>query len=228
MNKPGSVNFQVMPNRNIMRRPYRPKATALSQPQKKEVAKIAKRQVNKVSETKWYYRATTGFIELANMTPITPTTGFARGTTANNYTGNDIKMMSFKCRLQLIAADAPGNMVRILVIQDKSVSGTPQNSTVFWNTSYPWLSPLNPDFTDTYNVLYDRQVLLSNDGATSSGFLPKLVNINIPARRLRKMTFTTASGAIDSGGIWVCLVSDSNAVTHPTFVAFTEIKYKDA
>lgn len=208
----------------VRRKAYRAK------PQEKRIRRVVKSELKKEIEAKWFDRVSTGNADSASLAVSNPLTGFIRGASANTYIGNSIRPIGLEIRGQLIAADSPGNTMRMVIIQDKTTSAAPTLGTLF-NTSLgaaPIFSPFNKDYVDTYRILKDKTFLLTNDGAGSSNFLPRNFRIFISAKKLRKMTFTTSSGNPDSGAIWICFVSDSSVVVNPSWAMTMRLNYTDA
>lgn len=199
-------------------------------PQEKRIRKVVKSELKKEIEAKWYDRVSTGNADNASLAVVNPCTGLVRGTGVSGYIGSSIKPIGLEIRGQLIAADPPGNTMRMIIIQDKTTSTVPTINTMF-NTAlgaaYIYC-PLNKDFTDTFRVLKDKVYLLTNDGAAASNFLPRNFRIFISAKKLRKLTFTTVAGNADSGSIWICFVSDSAVAANPTWGLTTRLNYTDA
>ena len=130
-------------------------------------------------------------------------------------------------RGHFLAADTPYNIIRCIIVQDKTTgTSAPTVATLFANSVYPYYSPLNRDYRDTYNVLVDKTVIVSNDGASTTGYVPRTFKFNIPGKKLRSVNYTNA-GAVDSGTIWICLISDSTVSVHPSFVMISRTFYRD-
>lgn len=207
---------------------YRKKTYRKKQPASdKRIKKVVKKELAKEIEAKFFDRQMSGYAEQPLLTTANPLQGIVRGTGRSEFIGSKIRPTGLSVRGQVIAGDSPGNMLRLVIIQDKTTSGTPLVGTLFSNLTYPWISPFNADFRDTYNILHDKTFLLSNDGATSAGFLPRNFKVFIPGKKLRQITYTGA-GAIDSGTIWMCWISDSSAAVHPTYIAVSRLTYRDA
>lgn len=194
----------------------------------KKTRKIVKDELKKEIEVKFFDRVATGNVDSVSVVAVQPLQGIARGTGPNNFLGSSIKLKSVEIRGQFIVSDAPGNLMRMLIIQDGTTTGVPTLGTMFANSTYPVYSPLNKDYTDTYRVIKDKLFLLTNDGVVSTNFLPKSFNYYLKGNRLRKTTFTNSAAAYDSGQIWIVLVSDSAVVTNPTFIMSMRCEYSDA
>lgn len=194
------------------------------------IRRVVKQELKKEIEVKFFDRVSTGNCDSLSLTAVSPCQGLIRGTGPNNYVGNKIQPRGLWLNIQTICADPPGNMWRIVIIQDKTTAGIPNMGTLFSSlgVGYPWLAPFNVDFRDTYNVLYDKRHLLTNDGASSTGFLPKVSKIYIPGSKMRSMSFTTVAGSFDAGSLWICMVSDSTVTPNPTFTLLSRFTFTDA
>lgn len=195
--------------------------------QERKIRKVVKSELKKEIETKFYdFNSSASISNLVST--YSPLTSFTRGTGPSNYVGMKIKPKYFTIRGTLTGSDNT-NYVRVLVIQDKAVSGTPNTSTIFQNTSYPWLSPLNVDYIDSYRVLTDRlyqfRTFESSAGSFSSTVRP--FKIKIPGSKMRQITYTQG-GSPDAGQLWVVMVSDSSLPSHPSFVIVSRLTFSDA
>jgi len=193
----------------------------------KRIRKVVKSEMRKEIEHKFFDRTSTGNAG-TTLATSNPFQGIARGTGPNGFIGSAIRVTSIEIYGQLIAADSPGNIMRMMIIQDKDVSGVPNTGTMFSDLVYPIYSPLNKDYSDQYRVLKDKLFLLTNDGVTSTGFLPKSFRYRISGKKLRQVKFTNSAGAYDGGSIWILFVSDSGAAANPTWIMNTRVNYTDA
>lgn len=208
------------PRKNIRRR-RNPRAS------ERKIRQVVKSELKKEIESKFYDYSVSSTISTA-LTAINPLTSFARGTGPSNYIGMKVKPVFLTIRGTLTGSDAT-NFVRMVVIQDKSVSGTPNVSTIFQNTTYPWISPFNVDYIDAYNVLADRFIqfrTFESAAGTFSG-TTKYFKIKIPGKKLRQITYTNA-GAADTGTLWILFISDSSLVSHPSYTFTSRFTYSDA
>lgn len=202
-----------------------------SKPQEKRIRKVVKSELKKEIEHKWYDRWSTGNADNSALAIASPMTGFVRGTGVSNYIGSSIRPTSLEIRGQLLATDAPANIMRMTIIQDRTTSAGGPTLGTLYNTALgapPIFAPFNKDFSDTYTLIKDKIFLLTNDGAGASNFLPRNFRIFISGKKLRNLKFTVAAGTADSGAIWICFVSDSSVAAHPTWNMTTRLNYTDA
>jgi len=211
--------YQRRPRKNVRRAPRK---------NDKHIRQVVKKELKKEIESKYFDYSLSSTIASTSVTNFQPLHGFARGTGPNGYVGSKIKPAYLMVRANFAAGDGT-NIVRALVIQDKAVSGTPALATIFSNTTSPHLSPLNPDYIDSYIVLADKTFTLSVHETSAGTFSsqPRLMKFKIPGKRLRQVSYT-AAGAADTGAIWIVLVSDSLAVLHPAFTMVSRLTYTDA
>lgn len=186
---------------------------------KQEARKAIKRQV----EVKQHDEVndTTVSTTINNTDPLQT---IVRGTDANDYIGDKINPIGLALRYHLIAGDAY-NMLRMLIIQDKDVAGSPTTGTMFQNNIYPLTSALHRDFTSQYRVLYDKTYTLTTNGG--GGAIPISKRMFIKGKRMRYIRFD-AAGNCTGGQIWIVAISDSSTASHPVFQVYTRLYFTDA
>lgn len=138
-------------------------------------------------------------------------TGIVQGVSDSNYIGSDIRPTTLRIKMSLQATDSI-QMFRVVVLQTIG-GGVPTPATVLQsvgNIRAP-LSPFERDYLKTYKVLFDE--LYTQVLNTESAFLS--VDIRIPYNKLRNVEFTDTVGTIEANGIYLLLISDSAAVSHP-------------
>lgn len=186
---------------------------------KEEAKKVVKREIEVKEHDEM--NNTTISTTINNTDPIQT---LVRGTDANDFIGDKINPTGLSIRMVGLAGDSH-NIVRLLVIQDKDIVGSPTLGTMFENTTYPAVSSLNTNYTHQYNVLYDKTIALSTNGG--GGAFPFVKRIYIKGKRLRQIRFDSA-GDCNAGQIWIVGVSDSNALAHPSFQIYTRLYFTDA
>lgn len=216
-----------MPYRRRARKTYRKRRVARSGLQERKIRKVVKAELKKEIESKFFDSSVNSTLS-TTASAIPPLSGFSRGTGVSNFIGMKVKPIYLTIRGTLQGSDNT-NYVRILVIQDKAVSGTPNTSTIFQNTSYPWLSPLNVDYIDSYTVLADRLYSFRTFESAAGTFTGTVrpFKIKISGKKMRQITYT-AAGSADSGQLWIIAVSDSALPSHPGYVMLTRFTYTDA
>lgn len=184
----------------------------------------AKRAINRTIETKSFdsnvqaqgLDYTTGYV--GNLL-----SGITQGVSESQYIGDKITPRGLSIRAQLTRSDST-QLLRIIIIQNKA-GGTPLLSTLLQsvgNIRAP-LSPLDIDYNHTYRVLYDTCISMDSIRGTT-----RQLKIHIPWKKFRSVVFNDAVGTYEAGGIYLCAISDSSAVAHPTIEYYSRIWYKDA
>lgn len=201
------------------------KRTAARRP---AVRKVVKAELYKQIETKYWDGAietntlSSSGLAYYLLSDPNPVTTISQGANGDNYVGNKMKPTHITIRGRLTAADSY-NVCRFVVLQVKGVF-VPTGSSIFQNTyalSAPLLS-LNRDYNDRYRVLADRMITVD---ATDTS---KQFKIMIPGKRLYPVSFSDANGTAENGGLYIVMVSDSSAVSHPSFGLAWRVFYKDA
>lgn len=147
----------------------------------------------------------------------------AQGAADNQYIGSTIKPTTLRMKWDCTFPDTT-NMLRVIVLQTIG-GGTPTTATVLQsvgNVRAP-LSPFERDWMKTFKVLYDEMFtsVLGTQTQRISG------DVRIPYTKLREVEFTDSSGSLEANGIFLIVVSDSAAASHPVFQAQSRIYYRD-
>lgn len=153
------------------------------------------------------------------------TNAMTEGTSDIEYIGDKIRATHLCVRGNLVGADST-NMVRIMIV--KSFTSTaPTAATLLQsvgNVRAP-LSARDADYEATYKTLWDRTYSLVP--ATTS--LQRLFKINLPGKSLGVIHFQDGGTAVlERGGIFMMVISDSAAASHPTIQWESRLHYKDA
>lgn len=145
----------------------------------------------------------------------------ARGDNSlNNFRGDSITPLSLKMRYTLLANDQPQNM-RVVIFQwfqasTPSINGVFDTPNTFIGTALAPFSDKQFDNRRTYKILYDKFHNLTNSGAGDSN-ISQGAEVFIPASAFRRIEFVYNSATPQTGGIYCACISDSGAVTHPSF-----------
>lgn len=207
------------------KRTYTKKNTQMKKVARREAVKVVRQNI----ESKMFdYDASAVSIDWsATNSVLNITAGIVQGTDDNNYVGRKIKPTYLQIR-GILSHSGETNMIRMVVLQDK-VSGVVLSGANIWqsvaNTRAP-LSPFERQYNDTFNVLYDKTINFANKDDVTS--VTRIFKIKISGRIMRQITFGDASGNVESGGLYFCLISDSGAVAHPYMDAKWRLTYKDA
>lgn len=213
------------------RRVYKKKRPAKSTYVRKVARQEAKKAFRQQAENKIYDSRLlpfqidySGTNAVFNLTYNPTTTSFiTQGTDDVQYIGKRIKPIFLTIRGQIFLADTT-NVMRCIIVQ---VKGTfvPTLSTMLeevGSTFAPY-SPFERQYNECYRVIVDRTYSL--DTACN---VEKLFKIKIPGSKLRHIQFRDNSGALESGGIYMCWISDSGTVAHPTMTYYSRLTFEDA
>lgn len=160
--------------------------------------------------------STTGVFTLLN--------GVAQGDDVINRDGNRIYMLNMEMSFEILIADT-FNKVRFIVFYDKQPNGAaPSASDILQDPgNYPITSRYNYDNRQRFKFLYDRVFIVDVDQPT--------ITVGKKWLKLKKDTLYSGSGntitAIKTGSIYLFLISDSNASTHPTVTWNARIRFMD-
>lgn len=147
---------------------------------------------------------------------ITLLNGITQGDDSPDREGNDIFMKKLVMNISFIVGDNT-NSIRMCIIYDKQTNGAfPQSTDVFQSyTSVNATAPLNDIRADDrrrFVFLYDKIIDLSVAG-------PACKTLRI-RKRINKHTNYSGAGSSESviytGGLYLVLISDSTAASHPS------------
>lgn len=211
----------------------------------KTVARIAKKTVNRMAETKEviYYNTAVGggatsFYSIgygSSSSVATLCAGIAQGTAGNQRIGRRIYLRGMKVWFPFVAGDA-SNYVRFIVASPKGGnvnSGSAVSSVISdllsgaGSSGTQYLSPVD---TDKWQVHFDRCMWLHKvplDGSSTTTTEPvkwvrKWIRIN---RKVEYLDNTNANCVRD---VWMFGISDSGGITHPGAASgFVKMYFKD-
>lgn len=184
----------------------------------------ARRAVRSTVETKFFDTSQSSqAVDNLNGYVVSLTNGITQGASELQYIGDRINPMGISIRAQFTRADST-QLFRFIIIQNRG-GGIPLITTLLANAgnlTTP-LSAYDRDYNDTYRILYDTTISMDSIRCTTTQRVFK-----IPGRKLRLLRFNNNSGQIESGGIYICVVSDSGSVSHPVFDYRARFYFKDA
>lgn len=201
----------------------KPRRRYYSRPSKSFSKKVNK-VVMKSSEKKYWDVATTTSVDLSGS--ITDLTAIPQGDTDQTRDGDQLQIRSIKGKAQIQVADTT-QIVRFIIFQwymDTNVVGTaPTVGQILQSvgTGYGPMSGYNHDGRYNYRVLYDRTCFLDTTDKVQCG-LQWFINKGLR----RKIQFH--GGA--TGGknkIYLLLLSDSGAATHPAVIYYNRVSFSD-
>lgn len=190
--------------------------------QNQKIARISRKQMllisNKVLVTA--NSATTGDLINHNGTVFSLLANLARGDNSlNNFRGDSLTPLSLKLRYGLLGNDQPQAM-RVIIFQwfqssVPSVAGVLDTPNTFLGTPLAPYSDKQFDNRKTYKVLYDKLHGLTNTGAGDQNIF-HVEDVFLPMSAFKNIEFVFNSASPQTGGIYLCVVSDSAAVPHPS------------
>lgn len=208
-------------NKKVMQKHGRRPGSKLSVVQKKQV----KRLITGVQEIKAINSTVNGSPDAAGVISRIQTP--AQGDGLSERSGDQILLKALQFRLSVIGADTT-NKIRIVIFrwsQDNSiganvptVTGILQNLDVmsFYNyTSYK---------NDRMTVLYDRTVSTTFTDANQVIVLHTLYGKKLG----KKILEFNAASTLGTNQIYMLLISDSVAATHPSVTGFMQLRYTDS
>lgn len=199
--------------------PLQPK---LNKTQEVQVRRLIARR----EETKSFVKGAVG-VSNSNVATIVSLSDIPLGQTDNARIGNHVHIKSVIGHLNFIAGDAT-NTMRCIIFKwkENDTFNTPTAAQILANGptgAADVFSTYNRDSPGNYVILEDWFMVGST--GTSSPFLIQKKQIN--KRVGGKMMFYSDVGTTGTNKIYLLALSDSSAVTHPSFNYNIEIGYSD-
>lgn len=208
---PGAKQAYRRAQRYRKRRFRRRGRAPLTKRQVAAVSKIANRKISSRAEKKYYDRALTGqAYDWAGS--IVSLTNIPQGDTDVTRDGDQVYLRSIRMSGDIVIGDTT-NVARLIIFQwyqDATPAYTDVLSSVYQGTVNAVNSPYHHDGRRQFRVLYDKRFVMdSDDGIVlfDTGYLR-------PAKR--KINFN-AGGTDGENEIFMLALSDSGAVSHPSF-----------
>lgn len=188
-----------------------------------QVRSIVKRALRSNEEEK--YAIVHGSYSVSTTAGVYSLSNTSQGSSGGGHIGDECRLKSIEFRWDAIVADTT-NFLRVILFVWKpnmTLTGTPADTDVLKTTTPPNMitSCYEEDGEDMYRVLYDKVILLTTNGdnAIAVGKMYRKLNL--------KQDYTTSSSNC-SNNIFLLLISDSGAVSHPTFNFTSRIAFTDA
>lgn len=192
--------------------------------QPRTLTKAIKRQVNRMAETKRLQRALA--VVVANSPAlITPLLQIPQGTGEGQRVGDHVMLQKVMLRWQITLADNT-NTVRFILFQWKQYTG-PSGTDILNLTSpdyntIPFIAPYNVTTDSSYKILMDRTYVVDTDDPVIRA--QKLIYKGIT----QKINFQSAAGTSATyNQLYLLVVSDSGATSHPAVNLTADMFYKD-
>jgi hypothetical protein len=153
-------------------------------------------------------------VELTQTISSTPSfyslTGTNNTTTDVGRVGDRVAITNVQLKITALKADTT-NIIRITLIQwfpDDSIDA-PNLAAIYASSSAPWLSPFNHDNNKKFRVLYDKTCIMNVD-------MPQCYR-EVNAQRFPMRYLQYQAGSPNGNGmVYLALVSDSTASSHPS------------
>lgn len=222
------MSERVFKNRYRKKKFYRKKNNYnFSNKQINIVKGIVNKKLQEIPEKKYYdttVNSSIGFTPVFyNLTQI------SQGTTSYNRVGDDIQLLSIYIRLKLSIYDTT-NIFRVVLFQwfDDGIDDAPAWEKIFQypSTTAPTvpnqlMSPLAIDKNQNkFKILFDKYFKLDVDDQEEIMELFYKKNFN------KKILYKSGSN-FGLNHIYLMLVSDSEAVNHPTAAGYLRVRYTD-
>lgn len=199
-----------------------------SRPMRKMVARTAQRVINNNLEKKYQDLSFNATIP-SDGSAIQKLTSITQGTGDSSRIGDKIRVLSWKCRFQFVAADTT-NAVRMILFQwhpDDNVS-TPILGNILQQINYT--SYYNHDQGNLFSVFFDKTYTLqssdmANRVTTQTYRFGKKTGKMRWIKQNIKFNGNTPTG---SDNLYCIFVSDSTAGPHPTVNGSSRLVYTDA
>lgn len=228
----------------------RNRQTALNQKQRKETVKIAKRQVAKVQELK-YYNVVLNWANIGTTYTSRQLSNIPQGDNDTSRDGDRLQLcgkMEFIYQFVGPESGTAGlndiyNTIRVIIFQyhPSAVSGSsPQPTEILLNGPSGALdvhSMYNHDQRQNYTILKDKLFVLVNNQLALGGAAghttfqsnhTKILRFNINTKKCRKFQQFVGGTADGTNQIFELVVSDSSATPYPTFARSSKIFFRDS
>lgn len=149
------------------------------------------------------------------------------GTTDTTRIGDKLRMKALRMRYSWEVSDT-FNRCRLIVFQwtQNTASILPAVGDILENAGSSTtgvFSPYRHDTGSNYRILYDSMMHVDTDDPQ------KFRNVSIPLRRCKTRRISYVGGSAEgTGKLFLLVITDSSAVSHPTFKAYARLTYTDA
>lgn len=155
---------------------------------------------------------------------VLPFTKITQGTGEANYIGDTITPLYITIRGLFVHSDAT-NALRVIVFQTLGNTVATISSLLQYpaGTTHACLSPVKKNTRRQYQILRDKIYTTSASGNEVKSF-----KIKVPMYGLQSTEFTDAAGTVGSGGLYMLLMTDSAAITHPDVRITHRVTFTDS
>lgn len=184
----------------------------------KQVRKIVQKEINKKAEHKFHITSVQSTVD--DVGYFYDLSDIAQGTTDSTRVGDSISPVSLQIKYDLGAVDAQ-NRVRVMLVRWLDTSPITINDILLAGSStYRVYSSYTKDNRQKFNVLYDKTHMLQRD--TSEEYQYKSWSKKM-AGKIRY----TAGTSLGADHIYLFLLSDSGAISHPVVNFYSRLNYID-
>lgn len=158
-----------------------------------------------------------------------------QGDDNGNRESNKITPLSLDMKLTLaFAATDSFNAIRVVLFQymvDSSIAAplqtalTDQTQVTVLGQAWAPYGFMDPNNISDYHILYDKVHLVGGSNAATSGGLNQAQILRIKLKKLRKILYPIAANVSGVGELWMVVISDSAAVSHPAFEFSSKFTY---
>jgi hypothetical protein len=187
----------------------------------KEISHLIKSISNQNKEKKWLHHSnynivqssTFAFVDLTDMT---------QDVTENGRIGTSARIKSLTIGVNFIVADA-SNRLRTFVFVwfPNTISDNPADTELLIDTTtgYSIMAPFVQTKPSRFKVLMDETINVDTYNIQKS--MKRKINVD------RTVSFNTGNVTTGAGHIYICFLSDSGVVTHPSLSFDCMVTYTD-
>jgi hypothetical protein len=187
---------------------------------KSEVKSMIHSAFMQETETKWWPLAMGGATvdysgNLYGLTEV------PQGDADTQRDGDSINLDVLDIAYHVLLGDAT-NALRIIVFRWKELGSTPTAAniwTALGNDYTPYTVPVH-DYEQTFTILHDELKFVDTYNPQNGG----KIHLQLGGSKIQY----AASGVSGSGKIFLYIVSDSAAATHPTFLGYSRLEFRDS
>jgi len=188
---------------------------------KRAIRKVVKTEIQKGADLKHQDIEVSGDA-ISNSGTFYNPTAIEPGDAFNQRDGLTIMPTSFEYSFAHILGDTT-NFMRILIFRwlPNSSINPPTVAQLLADSTFPYLSPLSAPQRNQFNVLYDNTISLhASHPQQAIRFSKKLA--------AKKVLYDSGAGVTTGAGkIYILVISDSGAATHPSITGYFRLNYHD-
>lgn len=184
-----------------------------------------KKLIAKESETKYYDKLATANVDASGS--LIRLTEVPIGQTDSSRIGDKLTMRAFQFKLQFGIADTY-NMLRVILFQwyPNTTLSPPAGNDILIGTLgllTSFMSMYTHDYLNQFHILYDKMMYVDS-ARNHQQTIVKKINL----KYAKKVINFTAGSIEGSNHLYLLLVSDSTAASHPGFNLESRVWYDDS